>query len=103
MAKSEFKFSVGQVVHHKRYDYRGVIVSADDSCEADDDWYDKNQTQPERDQPWYHVLVDRAQHTTYVAESNLEADESGNRIRHPLVPRFFKTFFKGRYWRESLN
>ncbi len=98
-----FKFTVGDLVHHKRYGYRGVIFERDASCKADDDWYEGNQTQPDRDQPWYHVLVHNATHTTYVAESNLEPDESGELINHPLRDSLFKTFYEGKYHKQNLN
>ncbi len=98
-----FKFVVGQVVHHRRYGYRGVIVAFDAQCEADEGWYQGNQTQPRRDQPWYHVLVDGSENTTYVAEENLEVDPTGEQIRHPLIGKMFRGFLDGRYYRESLN
>jgi heat shock protein HspQ len=34
---------------------------------------------------------------TYVAERNLEPDESGDPILHPLLDRFFSVFREGRY------
>ncbi len=85
-----------------RYDYRGVIVDHDGSCQADDAWYGKNRTQPSRQQPWYHVLVDGGP-TTYVAEENLEPDPSGRPIRHPQLGAFFASFHGGRYYPESSN
>ena len=91
------QFRTGQIVHHKRYDYRGVIVAFDATCQADDAWYNKNRTQPTRDQPWYHVLVDDAEHMTYVAERHLETDESRAPIRHPWLTEFFSDFEAGRY------
>ena len=33
----EAKFSIGQVVHHLRFDYRGVIVDVDASYEGTED------------------------------------------------------------------
>lgn len=96
------KFSSGDVIHHKRYEYRGVIVSSDFQCMADDAWYFRNQTQPRRDQPWYHVLVDGGRET-YVAEENIELDETGAPVTHPLVDRIFPTFQGGRYYRQSVN
>lgn len=95
-------YFVGQLVHHKHCDYRGVIVSADPECRADDAWYLRNPTQPDRKQPWYHVLVDGGRET-YVAEENLEPDILGKPINHPLVARFFPTFSGGRYYRQSFN
>ena len=101
------KFGAGQLVHHKLYDYRGVVVSSDPRCEAEDEWYDF-QTQgkpnpPTKDQPWYRVLVHGKAHTTYVAEQNLEPDASSDPIEHPMLRRVFSTFFGGRYYRETLN
>ncbi len=97
------KYTIGQVIHHRRYGYRGVVVSFDDQCEADGAWYQKNQTQPRRDQPWYHVLVDDSEQTTYVAEENLETDVTGRPVRHPLLHKVFRSFFDGRYSHEILN
>lgn len=97
------QFEVGQIVHHRRYGYRGVIFDFDRVCRADDDWYDGNQSQPPRDQPWYHVLVDGAIHTTYVAESNLEASVDASPIRHPLLNRLFASYYQGAYYRYCLN
>jgi heat shock protein HspQ len=98
-----FQFEIGQIVHHKRYGYRGVVYDRDPICAADEDWYEKNKTQPDRNQPWYHVLVDGAAHTTYVAQSNLEADQTGAPILHPLLNALFKTYLDGRYYQEILN
>ena len=83
------KFEPGQVVEHKRYQYRGLVVAVDPTCQADETWYQSNQTQPDRNQAWYHILVDSAQHVTYVAESNIELDQSGNPVVHPLLNLFF--------------
>ena len=44
---------------------------------------------PPKDQPWYHVLVHDAMHSTYVAERNLEADMAPAPIRHPRLREFF--------------
>lgn len=95
-------FEIGQVIYHRHYEYRGVVVSVDRRCLADEEWYFNNRTQPERDQSWYHVLVDGGRET-YVAEENLEADTLGSPVDHPMVDRFFPTFTQGRYYRESLN
>ena len=95
------KFAPGQVVRHKRYGYRGVVVDFDMRCMASEDWYDSNRTQPDRDQPWYHVLVDRSAQITYAAEASLEADPSARPVNHPLVRSFFEAFAGGRYARND--
>jgi heat shock protein HspQ len=94
-------FEPGQLVRHRRYGYRGVVVDRNEVCEADDEWYSKNQTQPDRDQPWYHVLVDGSSTCTYAASENLVADSSGLPIEHPLLRHFFSEFKNGIYIRND--
>ena len=76
-------------------------MDRDDACQAPDEWYLKNQTQPDRDQPWYHVLVDGSSTCTYAASENLVADSSPLPIEHPLVPHFFEEFKDGSYVRND--
>ena len=104
MADSDAKFSVGQLIHHRRFDYRGVIVDVDAQFASTEEWYEQVAlSRPPKDEPWYHVLPDRAQNTTYVAERNLEPDESAEPIEHPLLSRFFQEFQDGRYVTRRLN
>ena len=95
------RYQPGQLVKHKRYGYRGVIVSVDGHCKAEPDWYMSNQTQPDRKQPWYHVLADSSTTVTYPAEENLLADESGLPITHPLLELLFSSFEAGVYIRNQ--
>ncbi len=97
------KWPIGAIIHHKKYAYRGVIVSFDPCCQADEQWYGGNRTQPHRDQPWYHVLVDNSETTTYVAEENLELAISKDPIEHPLLTRFFSSYSQGHYYSHTLN
>ena len=65
---------------------------------AGDTWYQSNKTQPPREQPWYHVLVhDSGGLSTYVAQSNLELDQSGKPVNHPRIGTYFAGFKDGRY------
>ena len=82
-------FKNGDVITHRLYEYRGLIVEIDSTCQAEDVWYQSNQTKPDRNQAWYHILVDGSQQVTYVAESNIDMDQSGNPIVHPLLNLFF--------------
>ena len=95
------QFRIGQVVKHKRYGYRGVIVHRDLCCLADDSWYFSNATQPDRDQPWYQILVDESVCTTYAAEENLLPDNDPTPVRHPLVTKYFRGRRKGLYLRNN--
>ena len=83
------KFQTGDIITHKRYGYRGVIVHTDLHFQGNETWYFSNQTQPTKDQPWYFVLVDRNQQVTYVAEENLNNDHSVNSVVHPMLNLFF--------------
>lgn len=100
--RSEPMFKLGQLVRHKRYDYRGVIVDLDRECKADSVWYYRNQTQPRRDQPWYHILVNGSDVSTYAAESSLVPDVSGQEIEHPLIHVYFCKFTNGHYVRNEV-
>ena len=95
---STSKFSVGELIHHKKFDYRGVIVDVDASFQLSDEWYDNvAKSKPPKDKPWYHVLVDGSVKMTYVAERHLENDLSGEPVAHPLVNKIFGQFKDGRY------
>ena len=86
------KFELGEVIVHKRYGYRGVIVEFDKSCKATTSWYESNQTQPDRKQPWYNILVDGSQQVTYVAQSNLSYETTGDPVVHGMINLFFSGY-----------
>jgi len=92
------KFMIGQIIHHKKYNYRGVIAAWDKECLADEDWYNKNKTSPDRNQPWYHILVDDGGSTTYVAQENLKLHDNKSAVSHVLLDKVFAYFYKGRYF-----
>ena len=92
------KFNVGQIIHHKLFNYRGVIFDVDPEFQGSDEWYEKvAKSHPPKDQPWYHVLVHNGGYNTYVAERNLEPDWSAADIENPLVEEFFSKFENGVY------
>jgi heat shock protein HspQ len=98
VSTTKAKFSVGQLIHHQLFDYRGVIVDVDPGFMGSRDWYGQMaKTKPPRDRPWYHVLVDESAHQTYVAERNLEPDPTRTPIRHPDVTVHFAGLKEGRY------
>ena len=98
------KFSVGQTVHHKMFDYRGVIVDVDEVFKGSEEWYAiVARSRPPKDKPWYHVLVHDSTDRTYVAERNLEPDESDEPINHPEINDFFSELVEGVYLPKSIN
>ncbi|MBT8132864.1 MAG: heat shock protein HspQ, partial [Gammaproteobacteria bacterium] len=81
-----------------KFDYRGVIIDVDAEFSGSDEWYEEvAKSRPPKDRPWYHVLVDGAEHITYVAERHLEQDPTGEPVRHPAIQAFFDGFEDGVY------
>ena len=76
MSKSrKAKYCIGQLIQHKLFDYRGIILSVDLEFKSTDEWYEAvAKSRPPKDEPWYHVLVHQKGHQTYVAEQNLQPD-----------------------------
>jgi len=98
------RFHVGQLVRHLRFGYRGVVFDVDEGFRGTEEWYEQvARSRPPKDRPWYHVIVDGASHTTYVADRHLEADASREPIASPLVERVFDGFEDGHYRRSGLQ
>ena len=98
MSDGDAKFSVGHLIHHRLFGYRGVVFDVDPHFEGSEAWYEQvARSRPPKDQPWYHVLPHGAAHTTYVAERNLESDSQREPIVHPLIEQLFDSFEDGRY------
>jgi heat shock protein HspQ len=95
------KFSIGQVVRHRFFPFRGVIFDVDPTYANTEEWWlaipaDKR---PAKDQPYYHLLAenDETTYEAYVSEQNLLPDETGEPCRHPSVPQYFDDYIDGRY------
>ena len=87
------KFSIGQIVRHRLFPFRGVIFDVDPTFNNTEDWWLSipAEMRPRKDQPYYHLFAENAETTyeAYVSEQNLLEDTSGEPVRHPLVPDFF--------------
>ena len=101
---SSVRFRIGDVVEHKRFDYRGVVIGVDPQFAGTDEWYEAvARSRPPKDRPWYHVLPNGGAHQTYVADRNLQPDHSGGPVEHPLVQTYFTHFVDGRYVNGLMN
>ena len=105
MSTARARLRIGQLVHHKLFDYRGVIFDVDATFQGSEAWYDAMaRSRPPKDAPWYHVLVHEADHTTYVAQRNLEPDLTGQPIHHPALADYFSELRDGLYVaRKTVN
>ena len=95
------KFSLGDVVRHRLFPFRGVIFDVDPVFANSEEWYESipAEIRPRKDQPYYHLLAENDQGTyeAYVSEQNLLPDESGEPCRHPLVSEYFEPLPDGGY------
>lgn len=95
------KFSIGQVVRHRLFPFRGVIFDVDPQFANSDEWYEAipKDVRPNKDQPFYHLLAENAEteYIAYVSEQNLLEDQSGEPVRHPQLRELFEKTADGRY------
>ena len=98
---SHARFSIGDVVRHRLFDFRGVIFDVDPVFANSDEWYDAIPAaiRPEKDQPFYHLLAENAEssYVAYVSQQNLIVDDSDEPVDHPAIPGLFTGFTDGRY------
>lgn len=99
---SSVKFRIGQVVKHKLWGYRGIIIGWDATASAPPNWLKENhEDHPNwREQPNYAVLVDIRDRTipqlTYVPEENIEV-MTNRRVTHPGLEDYFEGFDGAQY------
>jgi heat shock protein HspQ len=97
------QFFIGQIIEHLKFGYRGVIFGVDAEFSLSEEWYDQvARSRPPKDKPWYHVLVDGATHTTYVAERHLKASADPSQIDHPALGQAFSHFDGTRYLQKEV-
>jgi len=98
---SEARFTIGDVVRHRLFAFRGVIFDIDPVFANSEEWYAAipEDVRPDRDQPFYHLLAENAEssYIAYVSQQNLERDESEEPIDHPAISGLFEPFDHGRY------
>ena len=94
MTTNTAKFSIGDIVKHKYFDFRGIIYDVDFEFSNSEEWYKSipKNVRPRKDQPFYHLLAenDEITYEAYVSEQNLEYDNSDQPIKHPLINEIFK-------------
>ncbi|MCY3884014.1 MAG: heat shock protein HspQ [Gammaproteobacteria bacterium] len=101
---ANIRFHAGQIVEHRRFAYRGVIYCRDEQFDLTDEWYEQMAiTRPPKDQPWYGVLVDNTQQTTYVAERNLLLSNDKSQVNHPYLGVYFDEFDGLEYKLREVN
>ena len=94
-------FAIGEVVRHKLFDFRGVVVDVDPVFANSEEWYEAipEDVRPRKDQPFYHLLAENGEgsYFAYVSQQNLLPDDSDEPIDHPAISGIFNAFADGRY------
>ena len=95
------KYSLGQIVKHRKYTFRGVIFDIDPTFANTEEWWLSipEDVRPTKEQPFYHLFAENAEteYIAYVSEQNLLPDESGKPVRHPQIPEMFERTRDGAY------
>ena len=84
MDRKQAKFTIGQVVKHRVFPFRGVIFDVDPVFSNSEEWYEAipADVRPSKDQPFYHLLAENAEsyYVAYVSEQNLLPDAAAARL-----------------------
>jgi len=90
---SHARFTIGDVVRHRMFDFRGVIFDVDPVFNNSDEWWEAipEAIRPSKDQPFYHLLAENmeASYVAYVSQGNLVADDSDEPVEHPAIDGMF--------------
>ena len=100
-AVAHARFSIGDVVRHRIFGFRGVIFDVDPVFANTEEWYQAipEEVRPRKDQPFYHLLAENGEtsYTAYVSQQNILADDSDEPVDHPAIGDIFGAYADGRY------
>jgi heat shock protein HspQ len=95
------KYTLGQVVRHRIFPFRGVVFDIDPVFNNTEEWYESipADVRPHKDQPFYHLYAENSEteYVAYVSEQNLLLDTSDEPVRHPQVAEVFERDDGGSY------
>ena len=98
-------FNIGDVVKHRLYQFRGVIVDIDPEFANSEEWYQSipEDSRPKKDQPFYHLLAENSEtfYSAYVSQQNLLPDSESGPIHHPDIDNLFSDVSSGSYISKS--
>ena len=104
---AEARFTIGDVVRHRVFDFRGVVFDIDPVFANSDEWYESipEEVRPTKDQPFYHLFAENADssYIAYVSQQNLVRDDSDDPVEHPAIPGLFDRLADGRYGLKRLH
>jgi len=90
----ETAFSIGDVVRHRIFDFRGVVFDIDPVFANSEEWYQSipEPIRPAKEQPFYHLFAENGEssYIAYVSQQNLLADHQQGPINHPGIDAVFE-------------
>ena len=94
-------FNIGDIVKHRIYPFRGVIVDVDPEFSNTEEWYQSipAEIRPSREQPYYHLMAENTEtfYTAYVSQQNLVNDGENGPLEHPDLEEIFSGMDHGKY------
>jgi heat shock protein HspQ len=94
-------FNIGDIVKHRIYPFRGVIIDVDPEFSNTEEWYQSipAEIRPSRNQPYYHLMAENTEtfYTAYVSQQNLVKDSENGPLEHPDLEEMFSGIDKGKY------
>ena len=94
-------FNIGDIVKHRIYPFRGVIVDVDPEFSNTEEWYQSipAEIRPSREQPYYHLMAENTEtfYTAYVSQQNLVSDGENGPLEHPDLEEIFSGMDHGKY------
>jgi heat shock protein HspQ len=101
------RYTIGAVVKHRVYPFRGVVFDIDPVFNNTDEWYEAipPEIRPRKDQPFYHLFAENAEteYVAYVSEQNLLPDDSPEPLRHPQIREVFERGRDGSYRQRDMR
>ena len=100
------KFNIGDIVKHRIYPFRGVIVDVDPEFSNTEEWYNSipAEIRPSKEQPYYHLMAENSEtfYSAYVSQQNLVFDSDNGPVEHPDLDQIFNGIHDGKYLLKSL-
>ena len=99
-------FSIGDVVRHRIFDFRGVVFDIDPVFANSEEWYQTipEPVRPSKEQPFYHLFAENGEssYIAYVSQQNLLADHQQGPINHPGIDAVFEGWNGDQYQLKRL-
>ena len=95
------QFSIGDVVRHRIFDFRGVVFDIDPVFDNSEEWYQSipEEVRPAKDQPFYHLFAENgdSSYVAYVSQQNLLSDTEEGPVNHPAIKDIFSSWTGDKY------